>query len=97
MDRLGVSSRELAKEVGLDRQTVARAREGHARPATFGLIEAWLDDLEHEAGMDLPSLQEMVSIVTLPDGTIVKFQGSPDGVAEAAEAFLLRHRHVNGS
>lgn len=87
MDSLGFSVRDLAARVGLDRQTVARAREGQARPTTFGVLEQWLDDFEHETGADMPA--PIIGTVTLPNGTIVRFQGDdPTGVTEAVLKIL---------
>lgn len=87
MDSLGIGVRDLATRVGLDRQTVARAREGLARPTTYGVLEQWLDAFEHETGADVPA--PLVGTVTLPNGTIVRFQGDdPTGVAEAVLKIL---------
>lgn len=92
-ERLGISEHELARRTGLSRGAVRRALAGESvRGATLGAIEAFLDRMEHETGTDLPSLQEMVSVITLPDGTIVKFHGSAEGVVEAATSFLAKHR-----
>lgn len=52
MDRLGIPVSDLAERLGVDRQTIDRARAGRSHPATFGKIEAWLDDFEHEVGAD---------------------------------------------
>lgn len=87
MDRLGIPVSDLADRVGLDRESVQRARRGRARNATLGKIEAWLDGIEEEIGPD--PAPAMVTTITLGDGTRVTFEGgSPEDVAEAAAKFL---------
>lgn len=93
MDRLGLSARDLAKRAGVDRAAVATARQGRARSATYGLLEKALDAVEYEAGVDLvddghppPTL----STITLPDGTVVTFEGDATGVALAVAKFLAQ-------
>ena len=81
MDRLGISARDLAKHAGVDRAAIASARQGRARATTYGQLEAALDKLEYEVGMDLVPKQNgeapfMVSTIVLPDGTRVSFEGS---------------------
>jgi DNA-binding Xre family transcriptional regulator len=87
MDRLGISARELAQRVDLDRQSVTRAREGKARPATFGAIEAYLDRLEGEIGPDDAS--RAVTTIELPGGIRVTYKGgTPEEAARFAQDFL---------
>jgi len=92
MDRLGISARDLAKYAGVDRASVASARNGSARPATFGQLEAALDRLEHETGVDLVAAggPATTSTLTMPDGTRVTFEGDPAGVAVAVATFLAQ-------
>lgn len=93
MDRMGISARSLAEQAGVDRESVKSARQGRARPATFGVLEATLDRLEHEMGPDDP--EPLVSVIELPDGTRVTFQGgSPAEVAQAAVDFLAARKLV---
>lgn len=94
MDRMGISARSLAEQAGVDRESVKSARQGRARPATFGVLEATLDRLEYEMGPDEPA-EPMVSVIELPDGTRVTFQGgSPSEVAQAAVDFLAARKLV---
>lgn len=91
MDRLGIPVSDLAERVGLDRESVQRARRGRARNATFGKIEAWLDGIEEEVGPD--PAPYMVTTIVLGDGTKVTFEGgSPEDVAAAAADFLDRRQ-----
>lgn len=87
MDRLGISSRDLGAQLDIDRQTVARAREGSARSSTMGMIEAHLDRLEGQTGLDEPD--PITTTIELPDGVKVTFAGSdPNRVAETVTKFL---------
>lgn len=85
MDRLGISARDLASRAGIDRASITSARQGRARPATYGLLEAALDVIEDEYGMEPPAT---TSTITLPGGAIVTFEGDPGEVAVAAARFL---------
>lgn len=85
MDRLGISARDLAGRASIDRASVTSARNGRARTATYGLLEAALDSLEDEYGMEPAAT---VSSIALPDGAIVTFEGDPGDVAVAAARFL---------
>jgi transcriptional regulator with XRE-family HTH domain len=98
MDRLGISVREMAKQVGLDRQAVTRAREGRSHGATYGRIEAALDALEEETGHDGPETH-VTAEVRLPGGATATVSGLPADVAhvlrslgEDHEAAFLRSR-----
>jgi predicted transcriptional regulator len=90
MDRLGITVNELANRVGMDCETIARARDGRAQSATYGAIEAWLDQIETTTGLDIPD--PIVSTVTFPDGTTVVFEGTDSaGIADVIDK-LLRKR-----
>ncbi len=89
MDRLGITVNELAHRVGMDWETIARARDGRAQSATYGAIEAWLDSIESATGLDTPD--PIVSTVTLPDGTTVTFEGTdPAGIADVIDRLLQK-------
>lgn len=93
MDRMGISARDLAQQAGVDRESVKSAREGRARPATFGILEATLGRLEREMGADEPD--PLVSVIELADGTRVTFRGgTPEAVAQAAADFLAKRQQV---
>lgn len=81
-DRLGLSEQRLAELAGVSRGSVRRAiSTGDVYGHTLARITAALDAFEYEVGADVPD--PVVSTVTFPDGTVVTFSGSPDGVAEA--------------
>lgn len=51
--RLGISSRELAKSTGVSRGAVDRAFKGEPiRAATYGVLDAFLSEIEDESGDD---------------------------------------------
>lgn len=97
MDRLGISTRELAQRVDVDRQTVARARSGESRPATFGAIEAFLDRLEAEIhGERIDEHTTTATTIVLPDGTQVTYSGGTAAdAAEFARTFLANRRRAS--
>lgn len=56
LEALGITDREFQARTGVDRKALRRAADGeHVRGTTYTAVEAWLDKLEHEVGMDLPS------------------------------------------
>jgi hypothetical protein len=59
---LGMSKTVLAKEARVDEGALTDAEEDRAtvRASTFGILEATLDKLEHEMGMDLPGGTRLV-------------------------------------
>lgn len=56
-EHLGMSVKALAERAGVDRGVLARIEAGgNARTTSVRLIERALDELEHEFGMDVPSV-----------------------------------------
>jgi transcriptional regulator with XRE-family HTH domain len=89
MDSLGLGNRELSRLSGLSRNTIQAAREGRARPATYGKLEMALDAFEHEVGADIPDPRDVRAVMELPDGTRVTFRGlSAEDVARAVAVYL---------
>jgi hypothetical protein len=87
MDRLGLPAVDLARLAGVDPESVARARDGQARAATYGKLERALEAFERETGADQPD--EAVATIDLPDGTQVTFRGlSADDAARFVSEFL---------
>jgi transcriptional regulator with XRE-family HTH domain len=86
LDALEMTEQELARRAGVDRQTVARAREGEARRGTYAKLEKTLDTLEAEIG---PDIRDVRAVMELPDGTRVTFRGlSAEDVARAVAVYL---------
>lgn len=85
---IGMSVRQLAKRASVDRDTAAKAEanEQGVRTTTYAKLEAALDVLEEELGMDTPDI--VTSTIEMPDGTRVMFVGKADGVAEAAAKYI---------
>lgn len=92
IDRLGISEREFAVLARVDRGTIRKIRAGEkVRSSSIGKVEAQLDQLERDVGLDLPPSSEVVSTIALPDGTQVTFSGlDPEAAAQAASEFLRR-------
>lgn len=92
MERLGISDSALARESGVNRDTVAAIKGGMGfRRSSLAKIEDALERLEQEAGMEHPP----------PEGELVEFviqvPGEPDATvivrgtgAEEAVARLLK-------
>lgn len=89
---LGMSVRQLALRAKVDRETATKAESNApgVRATTFARLEATLDALEEETGIDTPDL--VTSTIELPDGTRIMFAGPADGVAEAAAKYLAERR-----
>lgn len=88
---LGYSLRQLGTEAGVDRVRISSIEKGEqVTELVLSRVLTTLDRLERFHGVDDPD--EVVNVLELPDGTRVTFTGSPEGVAEAAENFLRRHR-----
>lgn len=85
---LGYTQGALAIEAGVDRGAVIRAEKDDPRTSegTILKLRSALEKLERRYGLERPD--EIVNVIELPDGTRVRFTGSPSGVAEAAKAFL---------
>lgn len=84
--RLGMSKTQLAQEARVHRNSIAAIEAGTGGRDKLMVVEATLDRLEEEVGVDTPDL--VTNTITLPDGTRVVFAGTADGVAEAAAKFL---------
>lgn len=93
-DALGMSVRALQEATGVHRNTIGKIEKDDPSVEEFTIARLiqGLEKLERRYGMDDP--ERTVSRIRLPDGTEVYFEGSPDGVAEAAEAFLAKRRPV---
>lgn len=91
-ERLGVTKTALAKRAGVDVSRVRKVEAGVGlRDSTMRAIERALDAFEdEERHMDSPSVEQMVSVIELADGTRVTFTGSPENVVEAAHRFRQR-------
>lgn len=59
MERMGISARQFEKEAAVERTTLKRAIEGTpgTRESTYRAIEAALDKLEEEMGIDAPTAE----------------------------------------
>jgi transcriptional regulator with XRE-family HTH domain len=69
---IGMSVSALAKLAGVDRGSLTALEEGrHVRDTTVGQIEKALSGLEHELGMDEPSVVEPVSS---PEPGFIRFK-----------------------
>ena len=87
MDRLGLSASDLEELTGVDRESIARAREGRSQAKTYGRLEAALERVETGIGPDEPDA--MIATVDLADGTRITFKGvTPEEAARAAAEFL---------
>lgn len=84
--RLGMSGSELARQARVHRNTVAAIEEDIGGRDKLLAVEATLDRIEEESGIDTPDL--VTNTITLPDGTRVVFAGTAEGVADAAARFL---------
>lgn len=70
--RLGMTIGALAERADVHRDTLSAIERGESDPqtSTAGRIERALDELEHEMGMDLPSV---VRPIGDPDAGLVEF------------------------
>lgn len=67
LDAIGITDREFQSKTGIDRKALRRAADGESvRGTTYTAIEAELDKLEHELGIDLPPATPRVS----PEGLV---------------------------
>jgi transcriptional regulator with XRE-family HTH domain len=98
MDRLGISDSELARESGVNRDTIAAIKRGQGfRRSSLAKLEAKLSELETEAGIGAPPPPDEVVEVTLdfPDGSRATFVlRGPD--AEERMLRLVRRMRTNG-
>lgn len=86
IERLGVTQHELALMAGVSRGALHRVLTGEkVRGSTVSVITKALDALE---GGDSVEAHPTVSTIDLGDGRTVTFEGSPEGVAEAALLLL---------
>lgn len=89
-EALGLSVRQMEAEAGIGRATISRIENDDPKVEGFTrerLMRA-LDKLEKRFGTDDP--ERVLSRVQLPDGTVIVFEGTPDGVAEAVADYLRR-------
>lgn len=101
MDAIGISTRELADRIGMDRKTIARVIEGGegTRPTTYSALEVALDRLEEELGMDADTASPKAGVVEFRVsgnfGVDVVVNGPVENIAElrAAVADLIREMH----
>lgn len=91
-ERLGMSQRDLEKESGVNRATIAAVETGdrNVRAASVQVISATLDRIEQEISGPYDAPEQVTNVIELPDGTRVTFVGSPENVVEAATRFLSR-------
>lgn len=69
---LGMSVKSLAERAGIDRGVLTRIEKGQgARTTSVRLVERALDELEHEMGIDVPSV--VAQPVGDPEGGLVEF------------------------
>jgi len=101
MDRLGISDSELARESGVNRDTIAAIKRGQGfRRSSLTKLEAKLSELEEEAGIGTPAgPTEVVEFVyEFPDGSKATFAvrgpGAEDKVARLLDR--LRKNPSNG-
>jgi transcriptional regulator with XRE-family HTH domain len=73
--RLGMTIGALADHAKVDRDTLSAWERGVTDPhtSTAGKVERALDELEHELGMDLPSVVSQPVPVGDPDEGMVEF------------------------
>ena len=91
-ERLGLSGRQLEKESGINRQTIADAEAGKTsvRPTTLRVIEAALDRLEEEVSGPYDSEHGVVTFRLKGNfGVDVTLQGPVDNLDEL-EASVTR-------
>ena len=86
IERLGITQQELADVAGVSRGALHRVLTGEkVRGSTVVVIAKALDRLERPAETTAAAT---VSTIDLGDGRTVTFEGSPEGVAEAALRLL---------
>jgi transcriptional regulator with XRE-family HTH domain len=89
--RLGINQEEFAKLAGVHVRTLRKIRNDvPVEDMPRAKVLRTLDRLEVEYGIDQP--EKIVNVVELPDGSRVVFEGSPEGVAEAAARFLRERK-----
>lgn len=95
--RLGMNYSELARESGIDRDTISKLEKGRSgvahRDSTIGTLNTTLDRLESEVGMDMPSavsdlaVEEMVEFNIVGNfGVSVVMKGPARNLPEMEEA-----------
>lgn len=85
IERLGITQQQLADEAGVSRGALHRVMTGEkVRGSTVTVIVKALDRLEGQPDTE----QRTVSTIDLGDGRTVTFEGSAEGVAEAALKLL---------
>jgi transcriptional regulator with XRE-family HTH domain len=103
--RLGIPQAELAREARVSRTTLRAIEGGEGfQRSTLAKIERTLDELEHEAGLDVPPRRDEEDLLTievqLPDGrlarVITKGTAPPERVADQVAAILRKISERNG-
>jgi transcriptional regulator with XRE-family HTH domain len=95
---LGIDGyRQFAEATGRDRETLTRAEQGNASKSTYDWIEAWLDRIETETGMNDPSPAdpirvEMHGVYGIQEVIVTGPVDHPDELAEAVGKILDRIR-----
>ena len=98
-ERLGISDSQLARESGVNRDTIAAIKGGQGfRRSSLTKIEAALERLEQEAGMEPPPAQAdliefEIQVPGEPSATVV-VRGA--GAEEAVARLLRRLRSESG-
>jgi hypothetical protein len=96
---LGIKSlREFVEASGVSRKAITAAEDGHGSKATYERLEAWLDRMEEEMGMDVPSepptpvIDQMEVVIEGRDVTVtVKAPiTDPDALEEMAARIMRR-------
>lgn len=72
-EALGLNVADLAERTGLHRTTHYRIEEGAGKTSTLRQVERCLDELEHEMGMDQPSVVGQVRPIGDPEAGLVTF------------------------
>lgn len=87
-ETLGLSLRQAAEVTNVGRATIAKLEndDPSVDEVSHMRLASAYDRLERRYGLEEPT--KIVNVLELPDGTRVVFEGSPEGVAEAAARFL---------
>lgn len=88
LGRMGLEYQDFAVRAGVHVNTLRKIRKGDpsVEPFTVARVLRVIEELEREMGLTEP--EKVVNVIELPDGTRVLFEGSSEGVAEAARRFL---------
>lgn len=98
MDRLGINDSELARESGVNRDTIAAIKRGQGfRRSSLTKLETALSHLEEEAGLDAPPPPTSGEVVEFtldfPDGSRATFAVRGPDAEERVARLLARLRN----